>query len=80
MTKKAQLNALVEGVAETLRPHIAAIEASAAMTQNHYGEYMSLITRLSKGDKTTGRFIALALIAAGGNKTGVNSALKIHGW
>ena len=80
MTDKEKLDALVADMAETLRPMVAEIESSTKMTQCHYGRYMSLITQLSGGDKTQGRFIALALIEAGGNKNGVNNALHIHGW
>jgi hypothetical protein len=77
MTDTEKLDALVLDVANDLRGTVKDIENSIKTTQNHYGRYMSLIGQLAKGDKTTGNFIALALIEAGANRQGVTAALRV---
>jgi hypothetical protein len=72
-----ELNALVLDLSKAFAPEVKQIEASLKTTQNHYGQYMALISMLCKGDPVTGKVYALAMIKAGANPSGVGSALKL---
>ena len=71
------LAALIDDLANDLEPIVAVIEAGPKTTQNHYGRYMSVIAGTAHGDRATGRVIAMALIKAGANQAGVNSAFGL---
>lgn len=68
---------LISDLANDLRETVTKIEGKLATTRNHYGDYMSLIGGLAKGNRTVGQVIALALIEAGANAQGVNDALRV---
>lgn len=72
-----QLNALVDELAADFKPQVTKIESGIKTTQNHYGSYMQMLSVMAKGDKALGMVFSLALIKAGANREGVNSALKI---
>lgn len=73
----AEQKAILKDVAIDLEPLVRDIEDSPMTTQNHYGDYMSVLSQA--GDSDNKRFIALALIDAGANKQGVRDALRAHG-
>ena len=66
----------IQAVVDALKGAVAAIEASVATTQNHYGDYMGLISRFAD-DIGQARVLAQALILAGANRQGVASALRV---
>lgn len=72
------LEQLVENMRSELEPLVRAIEAKPATTQNHYGDYMSLIATLSQ-ERTMRQFLGLAMIRMGANRQGVKSAMQILG-
>ena len=67
--------AIIDDMAETLKPIVQGIETSIKSTQNHYGRYLSILTQFQ--DKQMRSIVVKALIQAGANQAGVNSALKI---
>lgn len=69
--------AIVTDLADDLRDTVKEIEGSPEMTQGHYGRYMSVISMLADGNVRMGRIIARALIEAGANRQGVQSALRV---
>ena len=72
------LKKLVMDLASDFAPVVKDIEGSRySTTQNNYGRYMSLINSMSKGDKKRAEIIAMALITAGANRSGVKSALRV---
>ena len=71
-----EMQQLIKDLAGDLKPEVEKIEASFETTQNHYGNYLSLISQVAK-DRPSANVIAHALIAAGANKSGVISAFKI---
>jgi len=69
---------LIVDLASDFAPVVKDIESSPyPTTQNNYGRYMSLINTMSKGDKRKSEIIAMALITAGANPSGVKSALRV---
>lgn len=74
---RERARANMQEVADSLKDLVEKIEGSVATTQNHYGDYMSLIHVVAKGDFTTASIIAQALILAGANEKGVNDALRV---
>lgn len=78
MTKlTSEQAAMITELANDFRPVVAEIEKSIKTTQNHYGKYMAIIGELSQGNRGIGAAVALALIQAGANQAGVDSALKL---
>jgi hypothetical protein len=75
-----KLTQLVNGLADDVRPEVQRIEAKIAITQNHYGDYMNLLSTVSGGNSKVGKLMGMALIQAGANSAGVNSALQVLGW
>jgi len=72
------LKKLVMDLALDFSPVVKDIESTRySTTQNNYGRYMSLISSMSKGDKKRAEIIAMALITAGANRSGVKSALRV---
>ncbi len=67
--------AIIDDMAETLKPIVQGIETSIKTTQDHYGRYLSILTQFK--DKQMRSIVVKALIQAGANQAGVNSALKI---
>lgn len=75
--QKAKLDEIVRSLVVEVKPAVEKIEARLATTQNHYGDYLELLTTVSGGDKKMGQVVALALIKAGANREGVLSALQL---
>jgi len=69
--------AAIADLAAELRDIVAKIENAPAMTQHHYGAYLQIFTTVAQGDKVNGGVLALALVEAGANSTGVHSAFKL---
>tara|TARA_B110000285_G_scaffold217890_1_gene266770 strand:+ start:478 stop:729 length:252 start_codon:yes stop_codon:yes gene_type:complete len=67
--------AIIDDMAKTLKPIVQGIEASIKTTQNHYAQYLSILTQFK--DKHMRRIVVIALIQAGANQKGVNSAFEI---
>ncbi len=67
--------AIIDDMAETLKPIVQGIETSIKTTQNNYDRYLSILTQFK--DKQMRSIVVKALIQAGANRAGVNSALKI---
>ena len=67
---------LIDGLVSDLKAEVTRIEKKIATTENKYGDYMALISGAAKNEGTA-KFIALALIQAGANKQGVQSAMQI---
>ena len=67
---------LLDDFVEIFKPEVKKIEAMPATTQNHYGNYMALLSAMKKPANVT-KFIAIALMRAGANVAGVKSALQI---
>ena len=73
---KTKFDAAILDLSNTFKDIVADIEAEKyKTTQNNYGRYLPLIA-LGK-DKTSMKIIAFALIKAGANNNGVNSALNL---
>jgi hypothetical protein len=67
-------NAIME-LAKTLTPLLDEIHASSPTTQNYYEDYMNILaTRQNKSEQ---RLLAIALMYAGVNPKGLESASKI---
>ena len=72
------INDLSEDLSEDLRPIVIQTESDLyPTTQAHYGDYLSLISLLSKGNEAHAKLIANALLRAGADSFGVSSALSI---
>lgn len=69
------LSLLVEDLAATFKPEVEKIEKSLATTQNHYGDYLQIIS--IGANERNQKLIAAALLKAGANFEGVTSAKKI---
>jgi len=67
--------ALITDLAKEVKPYVERIEAKVMTTQNHYGDYMALLSQFK--DKMTLLAMAMACKEAGANIDGVNSAVQI---
>ena len=68
----------IESLASDFKEIVTGIESNKfPTTKNNYGRYLSIISHVANGEKQVGHIIGLALIEAGANKSGVQSALKI---
>ena len=88
MNKRDALDAVIDTMAEVVKPLVQSIEASIPTTQNHYAEYMTVIhvlaTQCPVGDnpemiRKVHIGIGVALQRAGANHKGVQSALRAMG-
>jgi hypothetical protein len=75
-THSPQLEKLISDLALDFAPMVKEIESGIKTTQNNYGRYMGLISSLAKGNKGHANLFALALIRAGANAQGVQSAMQ----
>jgi len=75
MTRKEKIEALVKELAVDLVPAVSKIEASVATTQNHYGDYLSILS--VPKSQTERKLVALALLEAGANRNGIVSAMHL---
>lgn len=76
-TQNPKLATMIKDLAVNLKPAVDEIEGSIPTTQGHYGRYMAVLAIFAKGNKLRAQIIALALIEAGANKTGVHNALRL---
>jgi len=72
-----KLTTLINDLAEDFKPTVSKIESGPKTTQNHYGRYMSLLSTLSDGNHGKAKLFRLALLKAGANQNGVDSAMKV---
>ena len=56
-------------------PFVKKVENGAALTQNHYGAYGSMISKLSKGNRKLALVFSYALMMAGANGQGISDAM-----
>ena len=75
MTDQERLTEIVEDLAADFRETVQSIETGIQTTQNHYGNYLTLILQIGE-TKEVRQVVALALLKAGANKQGVADALK----
>lgn len=74
-----QLNKINEMVKE-LKPLVSQIESQEKICKDHYDRYLLLLTPCSReNNKDHVKFMALALIMAGANTNGVQTAAKLLG-
>ena len=71
----AATKAIIDDMAETLKPIVQGIETGIKTSQNHYARYLPILSQFK--DKQMRGIMVKALIQAGANQAGVNSALKI---
>jgi len=72
-----ELEKLIQECADDVRELVTQIENDIQTTENHYGRYLTIISRYNtKAEKMV---VGLALIRSGANKTGVTSAMKLAG-
>lgn len=74
--KKVLMEKAIESLAPEAKEAVQIVESKLATTQNHYGDYMAL---LSKFEGVTRQVFALAMVRNGGNRQGIVSALQILG-
>lgn len=74
-----KLKQLITDLASDFKPSVEKIEGKFATTQNHYGDYMALLSTVAK-TKQHALLFGLALKEAGANSQGVNDALKVMGY
>lgn len=68
-------NAIIS-LAEIVKPALKEIHAKNATTKNYYGDYLGFLTPMA-ADKGKVKLTALAMMYAGANPEGVESAVKI---
>jgi len=76
-SQRAKLAQLIDDLARDFAEPVSDIESRYATTKNHYGNYMNFITKMSGGNATNSKIIAMALIRAGANRDGVASAMRV---
>lgn len=77
LNQSNKLEVLIAELVPDLKPLVESIESQPATTQNHYGDYMAVLSMLAKGNLQMGRIIAAALVEAGANSVGVADAVKL---
>jgi hypothetical protein len=59
---------------------VKAIEAQPKVTKDHYGEYLTVLTRAQdEHSLVAAKVLAIALLKAGANQQGLRAALSIMG-
>jgi len=66
----------IREIADSLRDYVKGVEDSPATTQNHYAEYMGLMSKFTD-DRNQALVLVAALKAAGANHAGVDAAFKV---
>lgn len=76
--KRERLQVIIHDLADDFRTWVSEVESSVAVTHNHYGRYLNMISMVAKGDKSMAIVVGEALKTAGANKCGVNAAMRIY--
>lgn len=76
--RRERLQQVIGNLSEDLTEWVTEVENSVAVTQNHYGRYLDIITMVAKGNKSLAIITGEALKTAGANVCGVNDALRIY--
>ena len=71
------INDIYELLQDELQYMIKKIKKQPATTKNNYGNYYSQIIKLKEITNLNYKIIALLLYKAGGNKTGIQDAMRI---
>ena len=71
------INDIYDLLQDDLRSIINKINEMPAVTRNNYGNYYSQIIKLKEITNLNYKIIALLLYKAGGNKNGINDAMKV---
>lgn len=66
----------VKSIAETIQPILDDIHAQKPTTQNYYGDYMRVLSYATKKGEGRVKLLALAMLYAGCNPSGIESAIK----
>jgi thiaminase len=66
----------VKSIAETIQPILDDIHAQRPTTQNYYGDYMRVLSYASNKGKGYVKLLALAMLYAGCNPSGLEAATK----
>jgi hypothetical protein len=75
MNKEKQLQ-LIKSLADEIRPLVKKIEKSPKTTQDHYGRYGSILTRIAGTDRKLATVYGLAFKEAGANSRGIDAAIN----
>lgn len=65
---------LIDDLAADLRATVRQIESGPETTQGHYGDYLSLLSHFPTDRQN---IVALALVRAGANVTGLGAAVRL---
>jgi RNA binding exosome subunit len=69
----------ISELAADLVSTVKSIETSIETTQNHYGQYLAILSMYKEKSISTVMVLTKALIKAGANEEGVHSALSLLG-
>ncbi len=75
MNKEKQLQ-LIKELAQDIAPLVKKIERSPKATQDHYGRYGSILTRIAGTDRKLATVYGLAFKEAGANSRGIDAAIN----
>lgn len=76
MTQREKETKLIMDLAEDFAPFVKKTESGMALTQNHYGVYGAMISKLSKGNRKLALVFSYALMMAGANGQGISDAMQ----
>jgi hypothetical protein len=76
MTQREKETKLIMDLAEDFAPFVKKTESGMALTQNHYGVYGAMISKLSKGNRNVALVLSYAMLQAGANAHGIHSAMQ----
>ena len=77
MNKDNTIDKLYNILQDELIYIVKRIKKRPKVTRNNYGDYLNQITELKNITNLNCNIIALLLIRAGGNKTGISDAMRI---
>ena len=75
MNKEKQIQ-LIRELAQDIAPLVKKIEKSPRTTQDHYGRYGSILTRIAGSDRKLATVYGLAFKEAGANSRGIDAAIN----
>ena len=78
MDENPAMRSAIADLTPDMKPIVKDIESGIKTTQDHYGNYMASLSRLVPDSNDRMLFVvSCAMIKAGANENGVNSALRI---